>query len=89
MLCYVICYVMLYDLFILQFMIDCEESVFKFERTTGTLKANSKTTVILKFVPQYPINYHRRITCLVHNQVRSCRITEIYKVKNNTTYASI
>lgn len=51
-----------------QFMIDCSESVFKFERTSGILKANSKLTIILKFVPQHPINYHRHITCMVHNQ---------------------
>ncbi|KAK3591649.1 hypothetical protein CHS0354_040559 [Potamilus streckersoni] len=51
-----------------QFMIDCDESVFKFERTSGLLKPNSKQTVILKFVPQHPINYHRKVTCMIHNQ---------------------
>lgn len=51
-----------------QFMIDCSESVFKFERTSGTLKANSRLTIILKFVPQHPINYHRHVTCMIHNQ---------------------
>ncbi|XP_052236731.1 cilia- and flagella-associated protein 65-like [Dreissena polymorpha] len=51
-----------------QFMIDCSESVFKFKQISGCLKANSSKTIILKFVPIHPINYHRRVTCVVHNQ---------------------
>ena len=51
------------------FMLDCDESVFKFEHLSGTLPANTKKTVILYFQPFHPINYYRRITCLVHNQV--------------------
>ncbi|ESO88046.1 hypothetical protein LOTGIDRAFT_219687 [Lottia gigantea] len=51
-----------------QFMIECEESVFKFDKVSGILKPNSKDTIILKFTPPYPINYHRKITCMVHNQ---------------------
>ena len=54
--------------FCFQFDIDCSESVFKFERTTGLLKANTQQTIILTFVPQHPINYHRRVTCMIHNQ---------------------
>lgn len=51
-----------------QFMIDCEESVFKFERTSGVLKASERKTLILRFIPQHPINYHRRVTCMIHNK---------------------
>ncbi|XP_053386703.1 cilia- and flagella-associated protein 65-like isoform X2 [Mercenaria mercenaria] len=51
-----------------QFMIDCGESVFKFEQTVGTLKAKEKRTLILKFIPQHPINYYRRVACVIHNK---------------------
>lgn len=51
-----------------EFEIDCEESVFKLPATSGVLKPNSSQTLVLKFYPQQPINYYRRITCLVHNQ---------------------
>ncbi|XP_060587307.1 cilia- and flagella-associated protein 65-like isoform X2 [Ruditapes philippinarum] len=51
-----------------QFMIDCNESVFKFEQTAGTLKAHEKRTLILKFIPQHPINYYRRVACVIHNK---------------------
>ncbi|KAL4217273.1 hypothetical protein ACF0H5_023724 [Mactra antiquata] len=51
-----------------QFMIDCEESVFKFEHCSGTLRPNEKKTLILKFIPQHPINYHRRVACMIHNK---------------------
>lgn len=51
-----------------QFMIDCEESVFKFEKLTGTVLANSKITVIIRFCPTHPINYYKRLACMVHNQ---------------------
>ena len=50
-------------------MIDCEESVFKFEKLTGTVLANSKITVIIRFCPTHPINYYKRLACMVHNQV--------------------
>ncbi|KAK3083386.1 hypothetical protein FSP39_021362 [Pinctada imbricata] len=53
---------------VFQFMIDCSESVFKFEKLTGTIRPNSKATIIMKFVPQHAINYHRRVTCMIHNQ---------------------
>ena len=55
--------------FLFQFMIDCEESVFKFEKLTGTVLANSKITVIIRFCPTHPINYYKRLACMVHNQV--------------------
>ncbi|XP_069108657.1 cilia- and flagella-associated protein 65-like isoform X1 [Argopecten irradians] len=51
-----------------QFMIDCNESVFKFEKISGVLRPNTKSTIILKFHPQHPINYHRQVTCMIHNQ---------------------
>ena len=51
-----------------QFEIDCNESIFKFERTSGMIKANTQQTIILRFVPQHPINYYRRVTCMIHNQ---------------------
>lgn len=51
-----------------QFVIDCSESVFKFEHVSGILPANSTKTVVLQFEPLIPINYYRHITCLVHNQ---------------------
>ncbi|XP_071101269.1 cilia- and flagella-associated protein 65-like isoform X1 [Haliotis cracherodii] len=51
-----------------QFMIDCDESVFKFQYMSGVLKPNSQQTVILQFTPSHPINYYRRVTCLIHNQ---------------------
>ena len=54
--------------YIIQFDIDCGESIFKFERTSGVIKANTQQTIILRFVPQHPINYYRRITCMIHNQ---------------------
>ncbi|XP_052814504.1 cilia- and flagella-associated protein 65-like isoform X2 [Mya arenaria] len=53
---------------VFQFEIDCEESVFKFQHLTGTLKANSTRTIILNFAPTHPINYHRRVTCMIHNR---------------------
>ncbi|XP_064598008.1 LOW QUALITY PROTEIN: cilia- and flagella-associated protein 65-like [Liolophura sinensis] len=51
-----------------QFMIDCLVSVFDFDHTCLTMKPYSRKTIILRFKPQYPINYYRRISCLVHNQ---------------------
>ena len=59
--CYIVC--------LFQFVIDCSESVFKFEQVSGVLKPESRQTLILKFDPQHPINYYRRVTCLIHNQV--------------------
>ncbi|WAR10588.1 CFA65-like protein [Mya arenaria] len=39
-----------------------------FQHLTGTLKANSTRTIILNFAPTHPINYHRRVTCMIHNR---------------------
>ncbi|KAL9957579.1 hypothetical protein ACROYT_G034498 [Oculina patagonica] len=51
-----------------QFMIDCSQSVFKLETTCGLLPGKGSQTVILRFAPTKPINYYRRLTCLVQNQ---------------------
>lgn len=53
-------------------MLDCNESVFKLEKTSGVIRPNTSMTVVMKFVPQHPINYYRKLTCMVHNQVRHC-----------------
>ena len=50
-------------------MIDCTESVFSFQQVSGMVKADSRVTLPITFTPSAPINYYRRITCLVHNQV--------------------
>ena len=52
-----------------QFVIDCTESVFSFQQVSGMVKADSRVTLPITFTPSAPINYYRRITCLVHNQV--------------------
>lgn len=51
-----------------QFVLDCNESVFKFDQVCGTLKPESYKKIIMTFIPQHPINYYRRIVCLVQNQ---------------------
>ncbi|XP_033103427.1 cilia- and flagella-associated protein 65-like [Anneissia japonica] len=51
-----------------QFMIDGEESVFKFSVECGTMDANTTTTVVVQFAPLHPINYYRRVACIVQNQ---------------------
>ncbi|XP_078326129.1 cilia- and flagella-associated protein 65-like isoform X1 [Crassostrea virginica] len=51
-----------------QFMLDCNESVFKLEKTSGVIRPNTSVTIVMKFVPQNPINYYRRLTCMIHNQ---------------------
>ncbi|NWV71542.1 CFA65 protein, partial [Malurus elegans] len=51
-----------------QFDIDGKGSVFSLDRPYGVLE--SKTTLTLKatFRPTHPMNYHRRVVCLVHHQ---------------------
>lgn len=51
-----------------QFMIDCNQSVFKLEATCGLLPGNGSQVIIIHFSPTNPINYYRRLTCLVQNQ---------------------
>ena len=53
-------------------MIDCEESVFTFQQVSGVVKADSRVTLAIRFTPSASINFYRRITCLVHNQVFVC-----------------
>jgi len=74
-----------------QMMIDCEESVFKFERLSGVLKPLEKQTIILKFVPQHPINYHRRVTCMIHDQVgysRAVRSLQLHQAPVSQTFSN-
>ncbi|NXO11170.1 CFA65 protein, partial [Oriolus oriolus] len=51
-----------------QFDIDDKGSVFSLDRPRGVLEG--KTTLMLKvtFRPTHPMNYHRRVVCLVHQQ---------------------
>eukprot|EP00794_Sanderia_malayensis_P017503 gene17503-19253_t len=51
-----------------QFLIDCNNSVFHFESKCGSLKKNSSRTIKVTFTPEKPINYYRKVVCLVHNQ---------------------
>ncbi|CAH1790082.1 unnamed protein product [Owenia fusiformis] len=51
-----------------KFMIDCNESVFKVDKLSGVLAPYTKVKVIILFKPLHPINYYRRIACVVHNQ---------------------
>ncbi|XP_019617941.1 PREDICTED: cilia- and flagella-associated protein 65-like [Branchiostoma belcheri] len=50
-----------------QFMIDSRESVFKFEHVSGVLPPQGLHKVVVHFCPVHPINYYRRVACLVHN----------------------
>ena len=50
-------------------MIDCSQSVFKLETACGLLSGKGSETIVIRFVPTNPINYYRRLTCLVENQV--------------------
>ena len=52
-----------------QFMIDCSQSVFKLETACGLLSGKGSETIVIRFAPTNPINYYRRLTCLVQNQV--------------------
>ncbi|KAK7484650.1 hypothetical protein BaRGS_00024058, partial [Batillaria attramentaria] len=51
-----------------QFVIDSEESVFNIGQLSGIVKAESRIRVSIRFIPAHPINYYRRVTCLIHNQ---------------------
>ncbi|XP_076448439.1 cilia- and flagella-associated protein 65-like [Babylonia areolata] len=53
---------------VFQFVIDCEESVFTFQQVSGVVKADSRVVLPIRFTPSAPINFYRRVTCLVHNQ---------------------
>ncbi|XP_061411227.1 cilia- and flagella-associated protein 65 isoform X1 [Lethenteron reissneri] len=53
---------------IYQFALDTESSVFGLERVCGQLPPHATVQLRVTFTPQQPINYYRRVACLVHHQ---------------------
>ncbi|NXM21691.1 CFA65 protein, partial [Ploceus nigricollis] len=51
-----------------QFDIDCKGSVFSLDRPCGVLEGATTLTLKVIFRPAHPMNYHRRVACLVHHQ---------------------
>ncbi|XP_062354395.1 cilia- and flagella-associated protein 65 [Cinclus cinclus] len=51
-----------------QFDIDCKGSVFSLDRPCGVLEGTTTLTLKVIFRPTHPMNYHRRVVCLVHHQ---------------------
>ncbi|NWT55676.1 CFA65 protein, partial [Erythrocercus mccallii] len=51
-----------------QFDIDCKGSVFSLDCPCGVLEGTTTLTVKVIFRPTHPMNYHRRVVCLVHHQ---------------------
>uniref|UniRef100_A0A8C0VSC4 Cilia and flagella associated protein 65 n=1 Tax=Cyanistes caeruleus TaxID=156563 RepID=A0A8C0VSC4_CYACU len=51
-----------------QFDIDCEGSVFSLDCPCGVLEGTTTLTLKVIFRPTHPMNYHRRVVCLVHHQ---------------------
>ncbi|NXP58478.1 CFA65 protein, partial [Chloropsis cyanopogon] len=51
-----------------QFDIDCKGSVFSLDRPCGVLEGTTTLTLKVIFRPAHPMNYHRRVVCLVHHQ---------------------
>ncbi|NWY90179.1 CFA65 protein, partial [Loxia curvirostra] len=51
-----------------QFDIDCKGSVFSLDRPCGVLEGTTTLTLKVTFRPTHPMNYHRRVACLVHHQ---------------------
>ncbi|NXR64377.1 CFA65 protein, partial [Rhadina sibilatrix] len=51
-----------------QFDIDCKGSVFSLDRPCGVLEGSTTLTLKVTFRPTHPMNYHRRVVCLVHHQ---------------------
>ncbi|XP_005049550.1 PREDICTED: coiled-coil domain-containing protein 108 isoform X2 [Ficedula albicollis] len=51
-----------------QFDIDCKGSVFSLDRPCGVLEGTTTLTLKVIFQPTHPMNYHRRVVCLVHHQ---------------------
>ncbi|CAH3043041.1 unnamed protein product, partial [Porites evermanni] len=66
--CHIFVSVTLHFFLFEQFMIDCSQSVFKLETTCGLLSGKGSETIVIRFAPTNPINYYRRLTCLVQNQ---------------------
>lgn len=69
----------------LQFMTDGSESVFKFGVDLDVIQPNTTQTVIIHFKPIHPINYFKRVACLVQNQVF---VQQIVKDLSNLNYCS-
>jgi hypothetical protein len=53
---------------VFQFMIDSNESTFKFSVQCGKIEPNTTQTISVLFKPNHPINYYRRVACVVQNQ---------------------
>eukprot|EP00795_Rhopilema_esculentum_P013350 gene13350-4200_t len=53
---------------VFQLQIDNDFSVFHMDVKSGKLKKGTSQTIKVTFVPEKPINYYRRVICLVHNQ---------------------
>ncbi|NXS88297.1 CFA65 protein, partial [Erpornis zantholeuca] len=51
-----------------QFDIDNKGSVFALDRPCGILEGKTTLTLKVTFRPTHPMNYHRRVVCLVHHQ---------------------
>ncbi|NWW74377.1 CFA65 protein, partial [Climacteris rufus] len=51
-----------------QFDIDGKGSVFSLDRPYGVLEGTTTLTLRVTFRPAHPMNYHRRVVCLVHHQ---------------------
>ncbi|KAJ3182506.1 hypothetical protein HDU85_002604 [Gaertneriomyces sp. JEL0708] len=50
-----------------QFLTDAN-SIFKFDKPYGAINPNSSVALTVKFTPKEPINYWRRMYCLVEHQ---------------------
>ncbi|XP_072325408.1 cilia- and flagella-associated protein 65 isoform X1 [Scyliorhinus torazame] len=51
-----------------QFEIDCTQSVFVIDWPCGVLGGESTQKLRVTFRPSHPINYYRRVACLIHHQ---------------------
>ncbi|XP_041057147.1 cilia- and flagella-associated protein 65 [Carcharodon carcharias] len=51
-----------------QFEIDCSQSVFVIDQPCGVLGGESTQRLRVTFRPSHPINYYRRVACLIHHQ---------------------
>jgi hypothetical protein len=49
-----------------QFMIELNAS-FKFDHPCGSISPRSSVTLNIRFVPKEPMNYFRRVACVVEN----------------------
>ncbi|XP_055494801.1 cilia- and flagella-associated protein 65 [Leucoraja erinacea] len=51
-----------------QFDIDCSQSVFVIDRRWGSIGGESTEKLKVTFRPIQPMNYYRRVACLIHHQ---------------------